>query len=1461
MSKIVIYTEGTLGDHLPFVALGQALQARGHRITVVINQAMHRYAHQAGLDAVALTDIDRGPKEAQAHAWAWNHWDNPALEDHPQAPSFDLNEYITQSTELVDICRDADLLISTAIRTLGLVAHSALDIPWLTASMNPVAFWQPTLPEEQAIEQKNLRREYDLFKEILQVTFRRLGINKPVPPFSRYWPFARHILLASSPHFSLPNLAQYQPHANIDLTGFWYYQDPAWQDWQPDGALQEFCRRRPIVLTFSSQPLENPQKILNLHVAAATQAEMPLLVQRGWADFSEAHLPTTANRADIFFADFMPHDWLFAQAACAIQHGGIGSIARALRQGCPLIIEPFGNDQLYNASRVVDLGVGVAMHPFKSTVDGLVEALQEKVLTPAYRQRTQTLGAKLREEDGLTTACDMIERYINRLDPDGNLPAIYGRLTPPLTPRTRFASARLMARPARPPLHISGGRTAIPKIIHQTWKNNVVPPQLRNFQQSWHRYHPSWRYMLWTDADNRALLARHYPWFLPIYDSYPEPIMRAHAARYFILHRYGGVYADLDFECLRPMEPLLDKKQLVFGLEPIEHLDFHFATVRPFEQIVCNAWMASTPGHSFWPHLFQQLVAYHPLGQMMDSTGPFLLTRAVESYPQAAEIRLEPATRLYPITAEQSRQQALYDDPTQQTRLQRDAFAVHHWHASQSVRGRQQAVTVYEAGQPQTITSLPKSTPTNPPRISCLMVTQNRPALARRAVHCFRQQSYLNRELVIVDDGVDDSLAEWVAELGDQSIHVIRLPAESKTLGELRNIAIAQAGGEYIAQWDDDDLSHWQRLELQMRVLLATRAAACFLERQQLWWPQRERFALSNRRAWEGSMICERAALPPYPAQRQGEDTPVMEQLFNSQRVALLDYPQLYTYVYHGDNTFSAGHWDTFWDAATQQYRQPLADVLWVNLQNDIRLKLPVPPATAPKPLPPDSAPDVGAGIPRIIHQTWKNGNLPPDMTHWQQTWLKQHPGWTHYLWTDADIDAFMRRHYPWFLPIYSAYPEQIKRVDAVRYFILYHFGGVYIDLDFECFRPLEPLLAGKEIAFGLEPPAHLDLHLAQERDLRQIVCNAWMASVPGHPFWEHLFKKLVEYHGMPGPLDATGPFLLTRAYESYDQREQIQIIGFEKLYAVNSIKPWADYSPDEQATVKETAFAIHHWRGTWWRPELTAETQPETPTTVSVAAATPTDKTVLILIPVKDAMPYLPRCFENLAQLSYPHHLISLAFLESDSNDDTYAFIERHLPAMTAEFAHAALYKQDYNFQFSGPRWELGIQFKRRSIMARSRNQLLTRAMMNQDWVLWVDVDVANRPDDVIEQLLAANKEIVVPNCLSLTTGETFDCNTFKLKPDASRLDWSPHLIDGIYQPPKGFGRWYLEDLLQHDLVEVDGVGGTMLLIKADLHREGLIFPPFSYKRFIETEGLAFMARDMGYRCWGLPNLKIYHP
>ncbi|WP_373480373.1 hypothetical protein [Geminocystis sp.] len=250
----------------------------------------------------------------------------------------------------------------------------------------------------------------------------------------------------------------------------------------------------------------------------------------------------------------------------------------------------------------------------------------------------------------------------------------------------------------------------------------------------------------------------------------------------------------------------------------------------------------------------------------------------------------------------------------------------------------------------------------------------------------------------------------------------------------------------------------------------------------------------------------------------------------------------------------------------------------------------------------------------------------------------------------------------------------------------------------------------------------------------------------------------------------------------------------------------------------------------------------------------------ILILTPVKDGEKFLPQYMDNLFTLSYPHDRISLGFLESDSCDRTFSYLQDYISKLEKEFRKVHLYQRHFNYYLRKPRWDVSIQYQRRAIMAKSRNILCHQALKEEDWVLWIDVDVKHYPFDIIEKFLETGKDIIVPNCVFEKNGRTYDLNTFKIKSDAINKDWSVYLVDNIIQPPKGEGRLYLEDLRQYEIIEVDGVGGTMLLIKAEIHREGLNFPSFSYKHYIETEGLAMMAKDMGYSCWGLPQLEIIH-
>ena len=239
----------------------------------------------------------------------------------------------------------------------------------------------------------------------------------------------------------------------------------------------------------------------------------------------------------------------------------------------------------------------------------------------------------------------------------------------------------------------------------------------------------------------------------------------------------------------------------------------------------------------------------------------------------------------------------------------------------------------------------------------------------------------------------------------------------------------------------------------------------------------------------------------------------------------------------------------------------------------------------------------------------------------------------------------------------------------------------------------------------------------------------------------------------------------------------------------------------------------------------------------------------VLILTPVKDAERALPVYWKLLYRLTYPLQLISLGFLESDSSDRSLSLLRAKMPALQRDFRRALMWKRDFGFEIPAhlDRHSESIQIERRRVLARSRNHLLFHALDNEEWVLWMDVDLLDYPPDIIETLLATGKEIVQPHCVLKYGGPTYDQNA-----------WTEQ------------GRFHMDSMRDRDFVRLDAVGGTVLLVKADLHRDGLIFPPFLYglaneriragRGEVETEGLAMLAHDMGLECWGLPNVEILH-
>ncbi|KAK9841295.1 hypothetical protein WJX74_003340 [Apatococcus lobatus] len=165
----------------------------------------------------------------------------------------------------------------------------------------------------------------------------------------------------------------------------------------------------------------------------------------------------------------------------------------------------------------------------------------------------------------------------------------------------------------------------VSKIIHQSWKSAELPEKFAAWSRSWRSNHPDWAFVLWTDETNRKLIAEHFPHLLPVFDGFPEAIMRADTARILYMKQFGGCYADLDFESLKPLDSLLEGTP--------QHPFWDFALRHIVEKAAHDAAVADTN----WDHVEQ-------------TAGPGMIYSANEDWRQitGASVPLLPPGTIYP---------------------------------------------------------------------------------------------------------------------------------------------------------------------------------------------------------------------------------------------------------------------------------------------------------------------------------------------------------------------------------------------------------------------------------------------------------------------------------------------------------------------------------------------------------------------------------------------------------------------------------------------------------------------------------------------------------------------------------------------------------------------------------------------------------------------------------------------
>jgi len=225
--------------------------------------------------------------------------------------------------------------------------------------------------------------------------------------------------------------------------------------------------------------------------------------------------------------------------------------------------------------------------------------------------------------------------------------------------------------------------------------------------------------------------------------------------------------------------------------------------------------------------------------------------------------------------------------------------------------------------------------------------------------------------------------------------------------------------------------------------------------------------------------------------------------------------------------------------------------------------------------------------IPKIIHQTYKNTNLPPLYKNCQKIIKNTYSDYTYHFYTDKNMDTFVNSVDENFKKnVFDKLPTKIMKIDVFRYLLLYYHGGVYSDLDYELIRRYN---------FEEIEGVVLPLSVGSIND-HFILGNCILGSIAFHPFWEKIInlisenintiikeyqlikKNLSQYKRFV--LNTTGPGMITRVYKTYFLgNEDIKLIDKQSFHP-----PQPKTKDDYKKLSNDDVFGFHHCSGSWMK-------------------------------------------------------------------------------------------------------------------------------------------------------------------------------------------------------------------------------------------------------------------------------------
>ncbi len=207
----------------------------------------------------------------------------------------------------------------------------------------------------------------------------------------------------------------------------------------------------------------------------------------------------------------------------------------------------------------------------------------------------------------------------------------------------------------------------IPKIVHVIWVGPLEPPPIYTAcLESIEKFLPEWDCMIWTDKEVAELGLYNQQY----YDEENNYGAKADIARYEILYRFGGVYLDVDFTLLKPLDVLHHTYEFYTGMMPAN-----------CKAVVTNGIIGSVAGHPILADAIEAIKDHRKPVSIERRTGPIHFQKSfvtvTEALPEAKIISL-PRSFFFPLDQTHKRLRQEQIDAL----IKPEAFAVHFWSGS-----------------------------------------------------------------------------------------------------------------------------------------------------------------------------------------------------------------------------------------------------------------------------------------------------------------------------------------------------------------------------------------------------------------------------------------------------------------------------------------------------------------------------------------------------------------------------------------------------------------------------------------------------------------------------------------------------------------------------------------------------------------------------------------------------------